>query len=171
MINIRRKRCRRSEKAEFWRAYFSTGKLYLACIDFIILVTSSLKSWISICSISNQHNLILFWSWITMRLTLNVLNIIFSQPADGPYGAWHWRQSRRSEGCDQGIIRDFKPWALSTLWSRLILDIRSLEYIVHGCLLQDIPGDDQSGEGGDSGQDSVVDHSADGWPTPITVSP
>ena len=51
------------------------------------------------------------------------------------------------------------------------LDIRSLEYIVHGCLLQDIPGDDQSGEGGDSGQDSVVDHSADGWPTPVTVSP
>jgi len=37
-------------------------------------------------------------------------------------------------------------------------------------VIKDIPGDDQSGEGGDSGQDSVVDHSADGWPTPITES-
>ena len=51
------------------------------------------------------------------------------------------------------------------------LERRSLDCIVHGFLFQDIPGDDQSGEGGDSGQDSVVDHSADGWPTPITVSP
>merc|ERR1719494_301811 len=37
-------------------------------------------------------------------------------------------------------------------------------------VIKDIPGDDQSGEGGDSGQDSVVDHSADGWPTPIMGS-
>ena len=53
---------------------------------------------------------------------------------------------------------------------RVILGSRSLDYMTID-LFQDIPGDDKSGEGGDSGQDSIVDHSADGWPTPITVSP
>jgi len=37
-------------------------------------------------------------------------------------------------------------------------------------VVKDIPGDDQSCEGGESA-DSVVDHSTDGWPTPMDKEP